>query len=376
MPENNSVTFFILAGRKKTRCSPAVWVADARERMVFDLIQKIRPIRCISRIVVSSNNLQFLEKTASLDGRVIPDVMGESRDFSFGVWLQERVRRYRPEKLFYWGAGASPFVTGEIIEGICASLLDGNDVLYTNNFFSSDWVAFTPAGAVLEMEPPPLDNNLAYSLWQQKSLRSIYVAPAFEICGDLDTPADLLVLAEHPSTGPAVGEYIASLGLDTSRVKAMAGLLKGRNRIFLAGRVGSSLFSYLDGNCPCSFRIISEERGMRSFGRMERREVKSILGLLLEQGGIENFFAFLEAAADGAFIDTRVCFAHVRGSVSTCDRFYSDLLMHEKIKDPFARELTRAAGRSRIPVLMGGHSLISGGLWAMVQAYARMPSFY
>jgi hypothetical protein len=44
------------------------------------------------------------------------------------------------------------------------------------------------------------------------------------------------------------------------------------------------------------------------------------------------------------------------------DRFQSDLLAWEAIEEPFLRRFTRAASEAPIPILLGGHSLVSGGL--------------
>ncbi|MFP4497998.1 MAG: hypothetical protein ACLFQV_07255, partial [Vulcanimicrobiota bacterium] len=189
-------------------------------------------------------------------------------------------------------------------------------------------------------------------------------------------PADILVLAEHPDTGSEVKKYLSTLPLDTSKIKKLKGLLKERNRIFLAGRVGSSLFKYLDKRCYCSFRIVSEERGMRSSGRLGRGEVLSLMGTMMERLGINETFEFMEKVSQAAILDSRVIFGHLVGQVHTADRFYSDLYEFDKINNPIVKEITRRAYESKIPILLGGHSLILGGLWALVSAYGQVPDFY
>lgn len=371
-----TVDFLILTGRKKVNSAPEEWVEEAREALVFDLVEKIKPVESIGRIIVSSNRESLLEGIREADERIVTDYFRAGGSFKFGNWLEEIVQKYQPERLFYWGGGASPLITREIIEGICASLLDGEKILYTNNFFSSDWVGFAPADAVLTMDPPPLDNNLAYYLWQKKAFRSIYIAPSVEIVGDIDTPTDLMVLAVHPGTSPRLKKYLQSLDMDLDRIHRLAGILKERNKIFLAGRVGSSLFKYLDSRCPCSFRIISEERGMRSFGRQGRREVKSILGKMIDSIGIDETISFIEQIADAAVIDSRVLFCHKIGHAKTADRFHSDLFMINRIEDEFVKEFTRKTSESKIPIILGGHSLILGGMWEMVSAFGELPAFY
>ncbi|HZP26437.1 MAG TPA: hypothetical protein VFB90_05255, partial [Dehalococcoidia bacterium] len=49
------------------------------------------------------------------------------------------------------------------------------------------------------------------------------------------------------------------------------------------------------------------------------------------------------------------------------DRFLSDLGRWQDIDEPFLREFTRAACESDLPVLLGGHSLVSGGLMLLAE---------
>jgi len=71
---------------------------------------------------------------------------------------------------------------------------------------------------------------------------------------------------------------------------------------------------------------------------------------------------------DAAFIDTRVILAHFDLWPPTEERFYSDLRQPEKISLPFLRNFTAAAKEAPIPVVLGGHSLVSGGLCALIEA--------
>lgn len=82
--------------------------------------------------------------------------------------------------------------------------------------------------------------------------------------------------------------------------------------------------------------------------------------------GLEQFFHEMGELADAMFLDSRVMMA-ARGSwPSPADRFYSDLRRPDDIADPFLREFTAAALAALIPVVLGGHSLVSGGLLALI----------
>ena len=68
-----------------------------------------------------------------------------------------------------------------------------------------------------------------------------------------------------------------------------------------------------------------------------------------------------------AFIDTRVLFAHFKLKLSAEERFLSDMGRWQEIKNPWLKEFTRAAAESTIPIVLGGHSLVSGGIWVLAE---------
>ncbi len=104
---------------------------------------------------------------------------------------------------------------------------------------------------------------------------------------------------------------------------------------------------------------------MRASGREERGEVVSLLGLYADIGGAKGLVEAIERACDAALIDSRVLFAHKRLRVSSSDRFASDALQHEEIGEAWVREFTEAVASARIPIMLGGHSLVAGGAWAL-----------
>jgi hypothetical protein len=186
---------------------------------------------------------------------------------------------------------------------------------------------------------------------------------------DVDTPVDLVTLAAHPGTGPNARAYLDGLALDTSALDVALPLMLDRDAtILVAGRLSSSTWGYLERETACGTRVISEERGMRASGRQARGEVRSVLGYYLDSVGLDRFFQALATMAQAVFLDNRVLFAHRGIWPSAEDRFYSDLRRPEQVAEPFVRALTEAALAAPVPVIMGGHSLVSGGMYALVEA--------
>lgn len=107
---------------------------------------------------------------------------------------------------------------------------------------------------------------------------------------------------------------------------------------------------------------------MRASGRQKRGEVKSLLADYLSLIGIEGFFDKLADLTNGVLFDNRVILASRGLWPSTIDRYNSDLYRWQRINEPFLRRLTRAAAAARIPVVLGGHSVVAGGLMALAEA--------
>jgi hypothetical protein len=104
---------------------------------------------------------------------------------------------------------------------------------------------------------------------------------------------------------------------------------------------------------------------MEADGRAAGGKVRSLLAYHLEAVGPGRFFEMLASLGDAAFIDTRVLLAHRRIEASRADRFLSDAGRWRAIGDAFLREFTRSALAAPVPVLLGGHSLMAGGLMAL-----------
>ena len=114
---------------------------------------------------------------------------------------------------------------------------------------------------------------------------------------------------------------------------------------------------------------------MKALGRDRRGEVVSLVGRLIEALGYVGFFEFLAQFCHGAVLDTRVLFEHFGWKLSQADRFASDIGALDLISHPGLRDFTAAAFNASIPVLLGGHSLVTGGMWALIDAGNREQSY-
>ena len=263
------------------------------------------------------------------------------------------------------GAGALPFLTAEDYTAVREALAGGGAVAVTNNFYSSDLTGWSPATAIGRVGPFERDNVLPRRLRDEAGCEVTVLPRSVRTSFDLDTPADLVVLALSEATPVAIREALPVEGsLPLAPYRAMMPLLCDPDaEILVAGRVGSATWAHLERETACRVRLVSEERGMASVP--EGHTPRSLVGRLLEEVRMERFAEELASLADGVVLDTRVLLAHAGSQASREDRFQSDLLAPERVTDPWLRDLTAALAAAEVPVLAGGHSLLSGGLMAL-----------
>jgi hypothetical protein len=346
---------------------PERMVSQARQAVTLDLVERALTVPSLRPIVVATNSPAFSRRLSAFPVEVDLDPPGEV--FHFGRRLADLIERYGMERCFYIGGGAGPLLPAAQMADIAEALLGEDRLLITNNFYSSDLVAFTPTSLLRELPPPDNDNELAWLLGEDAGLPIRELPRTAATQFDVDTPLDLLTLAVHPEAGPHTRAVLDGLRLDTSRLEAALPLMLDRDAtILVAGRVSSATWSYLERETACSTRVLSEERGMRASGRQARGEVRSLVGYYLDAVGLDRFFQALASMAGAVFLDNRVLFAHRAMWPTAADRFHSDLGQVPSIADPFVRSLTEAALAAPVPVIMGGHSLVSGGMYALVEA--------
>jgi len=90
--------------------------------------------------------------------------------------------------------------------------------------------------------------------------------------------------------------------------------------------------------------------------------VRSLLGFIIEDLGVTDLVRRLEALSEAVFWDTRVVMAHLGRWPDESDRFEADLGRWERVRNPELRRLCRAARESPVPFVLGGHSVVAGGL--------------
>jgi hypothetical protein len=328
----------------------------------LDTLERVLDSGGVNGAILATDTPQIADHF-SLDVQVDAD----DGPFHFGERLAQVVRRHELERLIYLGAGSSTLMANDDFFSLGHYLGMAWNMVLTNNSYSSDFAAFVPGAALFQIPLPSKDNVLPRTLHDEAGFTLQELPRSTATQFNVDTPADLAILKLTGHDGPRLSSWLEGMEVDVSRYEACLGLLTNpKAQILVAGRVGSQVWQYLERETACKVRLFSEERGMRAEER-EDGKARSLLGFHLQQAGRDRFFAELAEMADAAFIDTRVIFAHLSKRPSRADRFLSDLGRYEEIGDPFLREFTEGAMKARIPVLLGGHSLVAGGLMALTE---------
>jgi hypothetical protein len=340
----------------------------ARQAAARDLIQQAVSIARISPLIVVSDDAEWMD---SLDGADLERQFISSRtSFHFGQTLAELVSRYHLRSCFYIGGGSAPLLSTVSIAQIAQIVLSDQPIMVTNNLHSSDWAAFAPADAIVPLAQWLERDNALPWVWQEKTGHPVQVLPRSAATQmDIDTPFDLLALDRHPAIQPYLRACLDKLDWPNGHLgAAMDVLSREASHVIIAGRVSSWAWSLLERNTRAWIRVFAEERGMRASGRQARGEVQSLLNDYLDLVGVEHFFICLGKLADAILLDSRVILASRGIWPSDADRFHSDLLMDTRVNEPFLRALTAAARSAPVPVVMGGHSLVAGGLAVLLES--------
>ncbi len=338
-----------------------------RKALVLDLIDTVKSLDDVDEIVVRTTYDDLAREVRDLGA--LASHFDPSEPFHFGRALKDVLSRFNLQRVIYLGGAAMPLLRADEWASIARCLKTQDRVVVVNNVQSADLVAFNPASGLDEIELPEADNFLGWLL-REIGYRRILLPNSARANFDLDTPVDIQILhlQSSISLGPNASRALDSLNWDTSRLENVWHRLSIPNtEVSLLGRVGPSVVNVLNASLRCRVRVFSEERGMKALGREEAGLVVSLIGGFVDDVGPERFFRHLADISDVALFDTRVLMAHWGEEMAARDRFLSDLGIVEGIQSSRLKEFTQAYLEAPLPVICGGHNLISGGLWLMVE---------
>jgi hypothetical protein len=291
-------------------------------------------------------------------------VAGPADDRSFGARIRDIIDPTMDGGIVMLGSGAVPLATSRDRRRFVEVAASDAAVALSNNWFSSDIVAIARAGPTIATMPDlATDNALPRWLAETRGYQVTDLRGSWRLGIDIDGPLDLVLIGRRWREAVSAVERDRVMSrLDALRSVATDPLAE----IVVAGRTSPGAIVGAARTMAARTRALIEERGMRT--RIPgQRPAASVLGALLDHTGPDQFGDQLARLGEAAIIDTRVLLAHrlgadERGWPSAEDRFASDMLLHERIADPWLRDLTRAALDAPISIVLGGHTLVGPGL--------------
>jgi len=338
-------------------------VAGAQRASVRQLLADAELAGSFRRIALVTNDEALAASLVATWPALVIVPTGET--IVFGEQLRAVVQQLDSAAVVYIGGGGAPLLDLEGLRRLVA-LVDRAGQVAANNFLSSDWVAFRPASALLATAPIHTDNDLAWRLHHDAELERVTAEQTLVSTLDIDTPTDLALLSLAHDVPPLLRAYLDQHAPEFPALAAVEAVMGDPYRtLIIAGRLNTGIWAKVEREVSFLKRLFIEERGMRASGRQAREEVRTLLATLLQEVGPTRFFAIMAGLGDALVFDTRPLFAHLVPHLSTADRFASDLLRPDLIADPLVREFTAAARDAPLPVLLGGHALVTGGLWLL-----------
>jgi hypothetical protein len=323
-----------------------------------------------ARLDVATRHAELFRDTGTEDVEI---VAGPPDGVPFGARIRALVERERPGGIVLINSGALALATREDLAEFVAVAGSGKRVALANNRYSADAIAIGCADSLLALPDLPADNALPRWLAEVAGYDARDLARRWRLGVDLDTPLDAAI----------IGRPIAEAQRAMERLRAVGDVGENRRaQLLVAGRTSAATLRWLERNTRARVRALVEERGLRASAALARsdagasRRPRSVVGLLLDRAGPESLGSIVGELADAAVIDTRVLVAHRFGAdesrwPSAEDRFASDLLLPERIDDPWLRELTAGATDASIPIALGGHTLVGPGLRIALGGHRR-----
>ncbi|MEO8571334.1 MAG: hypothetical protein ABI553_06490 [Chloroflexota bacterium] len=293
-------------------------------------------------------------------------ITGPPDDQSFGARLRDLVAHRSSGGLVVLGSGSIPLATNDDRRAFVAAAAATDRQALANNRYSADIVAISRIETLPAI--PDLGDDNGLPRWLEDAASGYAVTDLrrrWRLAIDIDGPIDLVVIGAAGRHASA--KATASVAIDLGPVLAAIADIRAvatdsRAELVVTGRTSATTLAWLERSTASRTRAIVEERGLRTRAAGQRPPA-SVIGALLDRDGPGSLGNHLARLGDAAIVDTRVLMAHRAGADErawprTEDRFASDLLLADRIADPWLRELTASVVAAPIPILLGGHTMV------------------
>jgi hypothetical protein len=343
------------------------WLAQARTAAALDLLERIRGSDLSLRVhalVAEDHDRELLHARGV-------QLASQQGSFDFGQALTGFACEHSISRLAYFGGASAPLLKPEHLRHAVELIRRAaGRTAVVNNLYSTDWAVFSHADEIVRLAARlPTDNQIGWVLREEGGYHVEALPASAATRVDIDTPADLTLLEGHPLLGENLRRFLRKLpGSERAKVERLREVLATPGKtLAMIGRASAHVWTRLEEATQVWTRVFVEERGMQASGRQQRGEVRSLVAQVVDDWGPERFVRYLESMADGALWDTRVWMAHRGLWPGASDRYAADLGWTEGVENAALRGFTRALSSARIPIIAGGHGVVSGGVYALLE---------
>lgn len=345
------------------------WVAGGRSAAALDLVENLHQLTFDLQIYGLAAEQRDREALQSAGVILVEPSPGP---FHFGKALTRFIREHKVERLAYFGGSSAPLIKPTLLRDAFSMLADGKSKLsIVNNLHSTDWCLCNQAKALDTFaERFPTDNPLGWVMANEVGCEVKVFPSSTATMVDIDTPADLLMISKHPDLGTNLREFFLQAPSEVfDPIDGIRNVLRTPAKsLVVIGRSSSTVWNALERRSQVWTRFFVEERGMLASGRQARGEVQSLIGSIVDDWGPAAFVSYLEEIADAVLWDTRVWMANRGFWPSDADRFAADLGWTSEIENRALGDLIKAVRGGSIPILTGGHGVVSGGILALLDS--------
>ena len=328
-------------------------VGEARRAAAVHLVQRLRGVDPQAEIFVLTPDEQ---PSFPPSVRVVPTPV---RGFHWGREMASLVAKLSPERLLYFSGGSGFLLREEELRFLLSYRAEGHIALLSN-LYSTDFALITDPSPEIFWD---LERDNALGLRLHAAGYSCLELPrSWHTQLDIDTPGELQVLKLLPELPPGIRRVLE--GIPEERARRVLEVIATPGKVLtLVGRVSGHLLHELEREAACRVRALSEGRGMKA----EDLSPPSLLGELFRARGPKGTVEALAGGSDALVWDIRVLWKALGIWPSPEERFAFDLLELEALQEPLLLELGEAIATAGIPILVGGHSLVSGAMYLAVE---------
>lgn len=178
--------------------------------------------------------------------------------------------------------------------------------------------------------------------------------PAAATLFRLLTGGDLALLAAHaPALLPEEAAALPAPEIAQNVLAAARFMAQRAPELLVIGDPGAAGWKHLERETACRVRLLADAPG-------------GLLARLLEASGAARFTQYLRELGDGALVNTRILF-DPSDTPDANDFFWSDLGHPDRVRHRRLRALTDALLASDQAVVLGGASLMAGGIYLLME---------